>query len=111
MVLSTDKCKIELHIINNEKFTDFEINKMFDTQRENGYDLGNDVNEIVDEIAKELYGTSHGEFKFLIEIKFTYERQYDYYAGGYEYDIDYEYTVLSKEESTYFDDLKEEDTN
>lgn len=106
MVTSTDKCKIELYIINDEKYTDFEIGKMFNTQRDNGYDLGDDVSEVIDEIAKGLYETCQGQFKFLIEIKFTYESSY-YYDSGWESDMDYEFAVLSKEESSYFDDVEE----
>lgn len=106
-MISTDKCKIELYIINDDKFTDFEIGKIFDTQRENGYDLEDDVSEVIDEIAKGLYETCHGQFKFLLEIKFTYDSSYSYYDAYWESDMDYEFTVLSKEESNYFDDMDE----
>lgn len=105
MITSTDKCKIELYIINDDQYTDFEVGKKFDTRRENGYDLGDDVSEVVDEIAKELYKDYHGQFKFLLEIKFTYETSYDWYYGVWEGDMDYEFTILSKEDSDYFDDI------
>lgn len=108
MAVSTDKCKVELYIINDDKYTDFEIGKMINTQRENGYDLGDDVSEVVDEIAKDLYKDYHGQFKFLIEIKFIYDSSYDYYSGYWESDMDYEFTVLSKEDSDYFDYIEEE---
>jgi hypothetical protein len=106
MTVSIDKCKVELFIINNDKYTDFEIGKMFNTQRENGYDLGDDVSEVIEEIAEGLYKDNHGQFKFLLEIKFTYDSTY-YYDSGWESDMDYEFTVLSKEDSDYFDVIEE----
>lgn len=105
MITGTDKCQFELYIINNEKYTDFEVGKMFDTQRDNGYDLGDDINEIVEEIAKELYRVNEGQLKLMIEVRFIYEKNYAYDFGCYEYDLDYEFTAISKEESKYFDDV------
>jgi hypothetical protein len=107
MAVSTDKCKVELFIINDDKYTDFEVGKMIDTQRENGYDLGDDVSEVIDEIAEALYKDNQGQFKFLLEIKFTYDSTY-YYGSGWESDMDYEFTILSKEDSDYFDNMEGE---
>ena len=108
VVIGEDKCKFEFFIINDGRYTDYDIGEIFDYIRENGYDLAEYVVEVADEIATELYKTTTGQFKFLIEINFTYEKDYDYYYGAYEYDMDFDYTVVSKEESNYFDELSEE---
>ena len=107
MVTRTDKCNIELYIINDEKYTDYEIDKMFNTRRED-YDLDDDVNEVVGEIVEELYKTFNGQYKFLLEIKFIYEKDYDYYSGCYEYDMDYEFKIIEQQQTNYFDDIGEE---
>lgn len=106
MIIGTEKCQFELYIINNNQYTDFEIgNKVFGEISSNGYDcFEEEVCEVVGEIAEKLYSECNGQFKYIIETRFEYTETYDYYYGVNEYDMNYEFTVIAKEPTDYFND-------
>lgn len=109
MIIGTDKCQFELYIINDDQYTDFEVgNKIYGERLSNGYDcFAEEVPEIVGEIAEKLYKECKGQFKYIIETCFEYTETYDYYYGVNEYDMNYEFVVITKEPTDYFDDIDE----
>ena len=103
MVIGSDRCSFELYIINNGQYQDYDIgNKISGEIKESGYDcFYEDVCEadIAKEIADALYETTDGQFKYIIDIQLEYTKDWD----G-EYDVDYTYTIVSKEPTSYFDE-------
>lgn len=109
MIIGTYKCKFELYIINSGNYTDYEIgNKISGKISDNEYDcFEEEVPEIVGEIAEKLYKECKGQFKYTIEACFEYTETYDYYYGMNEEDMNYEFVVITKEPTDYFDDIDE----
>lgn len=107
MIIGIYKYQFELYIINDNQYTDFEIgNKIFGEISSNGYDcFEEDVCEVASEIAEKLYSECSGQFKYIIETCFEHTETYDYYYGVNEYDMNYKFTVITKESTNYFDEI------
>ena len=96
----TEKVKLELYIINNEQYTDYDIGDcLYNSAPQSGVE--DDAYEVCGEIAEDLYKTINGEYKCIIEIELEYISSY-YYFEGWEYDMDYSYHLVSKEETDYW---------
>ena len=101
---TTYTCKFELHIINDDKYTDCSLGEsLSNTILDNGYDMSEDIGEFVDEIANKLYDECYGQFTYIIEIDLTYIATYDYF-DGYDEDLRYEYRIIDRYESSYFNE-------
>ena len=94
------KVKLELYIINNKKYTDYDIGEILYSSNPESY-VSDDACEVCNEIAEDLYKTITGEYKCVIEIKLEYISSY-YYFEGWEYDMDYSYKLINKEKTNYW---------
>lgn len=101
---TTYTCRFELHIINDEVYTDYALgNNLSDTILPSGYDMFDDIIENVQNIAEKLYKECFGQFTYIIEIDLTYVSTYDYF-NGYDEDLKYEYRIIDRYESSYFNE-------
>ena len=96
----TEKVKIELYIINNEQYTDYDIGDcLYNSALQS--DVKDDAYEACREIAEDLYKTVTGEYKCIVEINLDYINSY-YYFDGWECDVEWDYQLISKEETDYW---------
>ena len=100
-------CKFELHIINDSSYTDYEFGDILtNTILDNGYDIFEDVADSIDKVLKQLYEECFGQFTYVIEMDLTYISTYDYF-DGYDEDLEYEYRIIDRYESSYFNELED----
>ena len=100
-------CKFELHIINDSKYTDYDLGDLLgETILDSGYDIFDDVVEITNEIADKLYNECFGQFTYIIEVDLTYITTHDYFEG-YDEDLKYEYRIIDRYESSYFNEYNQ----
>lgn len=108
--MGMNNCSFELYIINNDEYTDYSLGEKVEGEVwENGYDcFTEDVCAcgIPEEIANELYKTTNGQFKYVVRVDVEYTTSTGW--DGTEYDMDYTYSVVSKEPTNYFDEMEEE---
>lgn len=101
------KCRFELHIINNDGYTDYELgDNLSDTILPSGYDIFDDVIENVEKIVKELYCECFGQFTYSIEMDLLYISHYDYFEGHDE-ELEYKYRVIDRYESSHFNEWED----
>lgn len=104
---TTYTCRFELHIINDDVYTDYDLgDNLSDTILPSGYDIFDDVVENAIDIANKLYKECFGQFTYIIEVDLTYITTYDYFYG-YDEDLKYEYRVVDRYESSYFNEWED----
>lgn len=105
MVIGTDSCSFELYIINDGTYRDYDLGDRISPEPPiGGYDcFHEDVCEcdLAGEIAERLYETTEGQFRYVIHVDLAYTQ--DPWDG--EYDMEYAFTVESKEPTVYFDTI------
>lgn len=94
--------QLELYIINNEQYTDYDIGDIVYKSTVDDEVLA-DAYEVCRYVAKKIYQTFTGEYKCIIEIELAYICSYDYFDGWYE-DMHWNYELISKEETDYWDE-------
>jgi hypothetical protein len=100
----TINCVFELYIINNQDNMDCDLgDNLSNTISENGYDYFDDVIEIYDEIARKIYPNCEGEYKYLISVDLKYRPERDYF-GEYDDNFRYEYSIIGRERTDYWED-------
>lgn len=99
--VNIQKVKLELYIINNEQYTDYDIGDLLYNSNPENEVVEDDAYEVCKEIAKDLYKSIVGEYKCIVEIKLEYTYSY-YYFEGWEEDMTYSYQLVGKEETDYW---------
>lgn len=104
--VNTEKVKLELYIINNEQYTDYDIGDVLykstsDDEAYTNSEVLDDAYEACRDIAEKLYKTITGEYKCIVEIELEYIYSY-YYFDGWDLDLVWDYELISVEETDYW---------